>query len=228
MAILHALLAILVGSLGTLASQGLERKIFIFPEASNTAPAVLRTALQQPLTSFTVCLRSYTDLNRAYSLFSYTSGKSDNEFTIFKPKPDQYSLFVGGSIVTFSVVDYLNSKPHWENICMSWESATGIVQGWVNSQGMPRKGMKQGYTISSDASIILGQQQNSFGDGFDINQSFVGEITDVYLWGRVLSQEEMDLFRNRKPPSDYLIDWQPLNYEINDYVVVKPLFSSNM
>uniref|UniRef100_A0ACB8G7I5 Uncharacterized protein n=1 Tax=Sphaerodactylus townsendi TaxID=933632 RepID=A0ACB8G7I5_9SAUR len=114
------------GEFPFLLAAGLERKIFIFPEASNTAPAVLRTALQQPLTSFTVCLRSYTDLNRAYSLFSYTSGKSDNEFTIFKPKPDQYSLFVGGSIVTFSVVDYLNSKPHWENICMSWESATGI------------------------------------------------------------------------------------------------------
>ncbi|XP_048363257.1 serum amyloid P-component-like [Sphaerodactylus townsendi] len=227
MAILHALLIILVGSLGTLALQDLERKILIFPEATNTAHVVLRATSQQSLTSFTVCLKSYTDLSRAYSLFSYATRKSDNEFLIFKPKPNQYNLYVGGSIVTYSVADNRVPKPQWEHICMSWESATGIVQFWLNGESLPRKGMKKGYTIGSEASIILGQEQDSFGGGFDINQSFVGEIADLYLWGRVLSPEELVLVGNGGHLSDYLIDWRSLNYEIKGYVVVKPsLFHS--
>nr|XP_056709461.1 serum amyloid P-component-like [Euleptes europaea] len=226
MGILHTFLLVLVGSLGSLALEDLERKALIFPEASNTAHVVLRAARQQSLTSFTVCLRSYTDLNRAYSLFSYATRKSDNELLVFKPKSNQYSLYVGGSVVTFSIADNPVPKPQWEHICVSWESATGIVEFWLNGDHLPRKGVKKGYTIGSEASIVLGQEQDSFGGGFDVNQSFVGEITDVCLWDRVLSSDELALVGNGRRLSNYLVDWRSLNYEIKGYAVVKPsLFS---
>ncbi|KAL8184364.1 UNVERIFIED_CONTAM: hypothetical protein K2H54_015208 [Gekko kuhli] len=222
MKVLQSFLLVLVSSLGSLALQDLERKTLVFPEASITAYAVLRPARQQPLTSFTVCLRSYTDLSRAHSLFSYATRKADNELLLFKPKTNQYSLYVGGSVVTFSVADNPVPKLLPEHICVSWESATGIIQLWLNGVSLPRKGMKRGYTISPEASIVLGQEQDSFGGGFDINQSFVGEMTDVYMWDRVLSLDELALVQNGGRLSDPLIDWQSLNYEIKGYVVVKP------
>ncbi|XP_060110907.1 serum amyloid P-component-like [Heteronotia binoei] len=222
MKILQTFLLILVSSLGSLALQDLSKKTLVFPEESNAAHVVLRPARQQPLTSFTVCLKSYTDLSRAYSLFSYATKMSDNELLVFKPKPNQYSLYVGGSVVTFSVADNPAAKPRWEHICVSWESITGIVDLWLNGNSLPRKGMKKGYTISPEASIILGQEQDSVGGGFDINQSFVGEVMDVYMWGRVLSSDELGVVQNGGRLSNYLIDWQSLIYQINGYSVVKP------
>ncbi|KAL8184428.1 UNVERIFIED_CONTAM: hypothetical protein K2H54_016759 [Gekko kuhli] len=200
----------------------LERKAFIFPVESNTAHVVLRPARQQPLTSFTVCLRSYTDLTRAHSLFSYATRKADNELLLFKPNPFQYNLYVGWAVVTFSTADNSVPKPLREHICASWESATGIAELWLNGVRLPRKGMKRGYTIDPEASIVLGQEQDSFGGGFHINQSFVGEMTDVYMWGRMLSPEDQAALQNGGRPSDPLIDWQSLNHEIKGYVVVKP------
>ncbi|XP_015280437.1 PREDICTED: serum amyloid P-component-like [Gekko japonicus] len=200
----------------------LKQKTLVFPEASNTAHVVLRPARQQPLTSFTVCLRSYTDLSRAHSLFSYATRTVDNELLVFKPKPNQYSLYVGGSVVTFSVADNPVPKPLWEHICVSWESVTGIAELWLNGVSLPRKGMKRGYTIGPEASIVLGQEQDSFGGGFDTNQSFIGELMDVSMWDRVLSSDELVVIQNSGRLSNYLIDWQSLNYEIKGYVVVKP------
>lgn len=40
-------------------------------------------------------------------------------------------------------------------------------------------------------SVILGQDQDSFGGGFEAVQSFVGEISDVNMWDYVLSPETM-------------------------------------
>ncbi|KAL8184366.1 UNVERIFIED_CONTAM: hypothetical protein K2H54_015222 [Gekko kuhli] len=222
MKIQQSFLLVLVSSLGSLALEDLREKTFIFPEASSTGHVVFRPARQQPLTNFTVCLRSYTDLSRAHSLFSYATRKDDNELLIFKPTSNQISFYVGGSFVTFSVADNPVPKPLWEHICVRWESATGIAELWLNGVSLPRKGMKRGYTISPEASIVLGQEQDSFGGGFDINQSFVGEITDVYMWDRVLSAAEVLLIQYGGHPSDPLIDWQSLNYEIKGYVVVKP------
>ncbi|XP_077179580.1 mucosal pentraxin-like [Paroedura picta] len=222
MKLLQTFLLIFLSSLGSLAQQDLEKKTVVFPEQSSTAHVVLRPSRQQALTSFTVCLRAFTDLTRAYSLFSYATKKTDNELLVFKPKPNQYSLYVGNSVVTFTVTDRSAPKLQWEHICVSWESVTGIVELWLNGESLPRKGTKKGFTISPDASIVLGQEQDSFGGGFDVNQSFIGEIADVYLWGRVLSADELAIVQNGGRLSNYLIDWRSLNYDIRGYVVVKP------
>ncbi|XP_015280436.1 PREDICTED: serum amyloid P-component [Gekko japonicus] len=228
MKIRQTFLLILVSSLGSLALEDLKQKTLVFPEASNTAHVILRPVRQQPLTNFTVCLRSYTDLSRGHSLFSYATRKAYNELLVYKHKPNQYSLYVGGSMVTFSIADNPVPKPLWEHICVSWESVTGIAELWLNGVSLPRKGMKRGYTIGPEASIVLGQEQDSFGGGFDINESFTGEISDVFMWDRVLSSQEVVSVRYGDRLSNYLIDWQSLNYEIKGYVVVKPsTFSSS-
>lgn len=200
----------------------LEQKVFVFPEQSATNHVVVKANLPRPLTSFTVCLRYYTDLTRAYSLFSYASRRNDNELLLFKPKPNQYSLYVGSATVTFTLPEKLLSGPKWEHICVSWESATGLVELWLDEKPWPRKGLKKGYAIPAEASIVLGQEQDSFGGGFDLNQSLVGEIQDVCLWDRVLTPDELRLVWENRMLSDYLISWRSLNYEIKGYVVLKP------
>uniref|UniRef100_A0A8D2J9S9 Pentraxin family member n=1 Tax=Varanus komodoensis TaxID=61221 RepID=A0A8D2J9S9_VARKO len=204
----------------------LERKVFVFPESSNTSHVVLKATSRERLTSFTVCLRSYTDMTRAHTLFSYATETSDNEIVVFKSKPSEYSLYVGGQDVLFLFPERLTSKPSWEHICMSWDSDTGLVEFRLDGQPLPRNGLMKGHAVSAEAFIVLGQDQDSFGGSFDINQSFVGELTDVYMWDRVLSGDEMCHVWSKQVPSNPIINWRALNYEIRGYIVPKPsLFS---
>ncbi|XP_053134315.1 C-reactive protein-like [Hemicordylus capensis] len=210
----------LVSLSGSLAQQDLQGKTFIFPEASNTSHVVLKSKPEEPLTNFTVCLRSCTDLTRAYGLFSYATRKHDNAILLFKDKPNVYSLYVNNQSVTFTTEGNQSIKSAGEHICMSWESATGLVGFWLDGKPFPRKGLKKGDSIETEASILLGQKQDSFGGGFDVNQSFVGEMEDVYMYDRVLSPGEIKaLYYKHLPPSS-LINWRSLSFDIKGYVVL--------
>ena len=38
---------------------------------------------------------------------------------------------------------------------------------------------------------VIGQDQDSVGGGFDAYQAFVGEVSEVHVWNRVLSSAEI-------------------------------------
>lgn len=200
----------------------LKGKAFIFPTSSNTSHVLVRARPQEPLTSFTVCLRAYTDMTHPGTFFSYATHTTDNDIVLFKPKPSIYHLYVGDEFIDFFFLENLDSKPIWEHVCMSWESATGLVEFWLDGVRWPRYGMMKGYSVSAEASIVLGQDQDVLGGGFEPSQSFVGELTDVYMWDRVLSPKEVSRVRNGTLVSGYLINWRSLNFDIGDYVLVKP------
>uniref|UniRef100_A0A8C9L2Z8 Pentraxin family member n=1 Tax=Serinus canaria TaxID=9135 RepID=A0A8C9L2Z8_SERCA len=107
----------------------------------------------------------------------------------------------------------------WEHVCASWESSTGIAEFWLNGKPWPRKGLQRGYTVGATAAILLGQD---FGGGFDLYNSFSGELTDVYLWDTGLSPDKMRaaFLSLRLPPA--LLAWNSLSYEVKGDVVVKP------
>ncbi|CAM5176092.1 unnamed protein product [Eretmochelys imbricata] len=110
-----------------------------------------------------MCLRSFTDLTRPYSLFSYATKAQDNEILLFKPKPREYGLYVGGGgkeSVTFRVPE---NRMDWEHVCAGWESIMGIAEFWVNGKPLPSKGLQKGNSVSAKAVIILRQEQDSFG-----------------------------------------------------------------
>uniref|UniRef100_A0A0B8RX63 Pentraxin family member n=1 Tax=Philothamnus irregularis TaxID=1899461 RepID=A0A0B8RX63_9SAUR len=209
-------LACLSGSFGY---EDLSNKVFAFPAPSSTAAVVLQVSNQQPLTKLTVCLRYYTHLSRQYGLFSYATRSSDNDFLIFKTQSNEYGIYVGGSVVNFKVAS--KEKPSWDHICVSWDSRNGLVQLWLNGEVLPRQGLKKGYTISPKASIVLGQDQDSFGGDFDVNQSFVGEISDVNLWPWVLSPVQVRLSKNHLAVSGPLINWGSLSYTVKNEVFVE-------
>ena len=45
--------------------------------------------------------------------------------------------------------------------------------------------------IGNDGIVILGQDQDDYGDGFEQDQSFNGEIYNVNMWNRVLPADEI-------------------------------------
>ncbi|XP_067328770.1 C-reactive protein-like [Anolis sagrei] len=218
-------LLFLVSLVESLAQEDLQKKVFVFPVESDSAAVFLNVSIPQPLTSFTICLKYYSLLTREYSLFSYATKEQFNQILVIKPSQNQYRLWLGPVYVTFILPEKKDSKPGWEHICVSWASATGLVTLWLDGEPLPRMGLQKGYSISPEASIVLGQDQDSFGGGFDASQSFVGEMKDLYMWDRVLNTDEVGLVLSDYVFSDYLINWRALNYEIKNYVILEPSLS---
>nr|XP_007974764.1 C-reactive protein isoform X1 [Chlorocebus sabaeus] len=196
-------------------------KAFVFPKESDNSYVTLKTRLTKPLKAFTVCLHFYTELSstRGYSIFSYATKRQSNEILIFWSKDIGYSFTVGGSEILFEVPEVTVAPVH---ICTSWESASGIVELWVDGKPRVRKSLKRGYTVGEDASIILGQEQDSFGGSFETQQSLVGDIGNVNMWDFVLSPDEINTVYLGGPFSPNVLYWRALKYEVQGEVFIKP------
>ncbi|XP_062959737.1 serum amyloid P-component [Cynocephalus volans] len=200
------------------AQTDLSGKVFVFPRESSSDHVKLIPELEKPLQNFTLCIRAYTDLSRAYSLFSYNTPGKDNELLIYREKLGGYSLYIGRNKVTGKVIEEFPAPVH---ICVSWESSSGIAEFWVNGKPLVKKGLRQGYSVEAQPKIVLGQEQDSYGGGFDKSQSFVGEIGDLYMWDSLLSPEEIQLVYHGSALNPNILNWQALSYEIKGYVVIK-------
>ncbi|KAJ6654252.1 hypothetical protein lerEdw1_007349 [Lerista edwardsae] len=133
-------------------------------------------------------------------------------------RPGEYRVYVGGEFVPFKVPE---EPADWEHVCFGWESATGILEFWMNGKPWPRKSLKQGYTVSNAAFILLGQEQDHYGGSFDPYNSFSGEITDVYMWDFLLSPYKMRSAHQDLQLPLCSLGWKNLQYEIKGDMVVK-------
>ncbi|XP_029437477.1 serum amyloid P-component-like [Rhinatrema bivittatum] len=212
---------VLVAVLGS-SAEDMEENVFIFPKATATSHVILTPKTTSPLSRFTVCLRYYTDLTRPYSLFSFATSGKDNDILIYKENATVFSVSVGNEDLFFrGPVDTMS----WMHTCTSWDSSTGVVTLWINGKPLPRKAMKKGYSVKAQPIIILGQEQDSYGGGFDINQSFVGEITDVNMWDSVLSPNDVQLaLANVNWLVGNIISWKSQSYKSKGDVIIQPKF----
>ncbi|XP_076142661.1 serum amyloid P-component-like [Alosa pseudoharengus] len=198
--------------------QDLSGKMFTFPVESDTAHVILVPNQSKSLTAVTVCLRFFSDLTRAKSLFSLATPTNANAFLLFKD--NAYHVYQETSTRFAGLEDKQNE---WNSICATWDSQTGITQIWVNGKQSVRKGISKGGIISGTPSIILGQEQDSYGGGFNRGESFSGMLTDVHMWDKVLPYPEIALYMNHIPQKTdgNVINWRSLDFTANGYVIVE-------
>ena len=79
----------------------------------------------------------------------------------------------------------------WHYVCVTWDGQSSHVKMYLD--GIYKAGIaaKHFQVIAKDGFLVIGQEQDSFGGGFDKNQNFIGELTAVNIWNRVLSEEEI-------------------------------------
>uniref|UniRef100_A0A673BGC7 Pentraxin family member n=1 Tax=Sphaeramia orbicularis TaxID=375764 RepID=A0A673BGC7_9TELE len=190
-------------------ADNLSGKMFIFPQPTNTAQVMLTTSIQN-FSAFTVCFRSFTDLRRVHSFFSLATPSVFNEIRILKE---------GNNVEVAGQGYKLNT---WQSICTTWDSASGLVQLWLDGKPSSRKFISSGSNISGPIVIVLGQDQDSFGGGFDAAQSFVGMMSDVYMWDYVLSPCEIQRYMDeRNFPTGNVLNWGALEFVTMGRVLIE-------
>ncbi|XP_034467100.1 female protein-like [Hippoglossus hippoglossus] len=205
--------------------EDLSGRMFTFPQQSNTARVKLNIA-QQELSAVTLCHRSFTDLNRDHALFSLATSSKSNDFLIFWDEANkEMEPIIRDKKTEYKGFDY---KPNmWHSICTTWDSKSGLVQMWFDGIPSIKKFSTSGSNIKGTMMIILGQEQDSHGGGFDINQSFVGMMSDVHMWDYILSSCEIQNYvdEHHFTPGN-VINWNALDFQIVDKVVIEEKIQS--
>ncbi|XP_030250273.1 serum amyloid P-component-like [Sparus aurata] len=200
--------------------QDLSGKMFTFPEETDTAHVRLTTS-RQNLRAVTVCFRSFTDLQREHSLFSLSTPSAANDFLIVKKAADGViDILAKQNGKLFGGQNYrLNA---WLSICSTWDAASGLVQVWIDGKPSSRK-FTHSVNINGPIIIVLGQDQDNHGGGFDVKQSFVGMMSDVHMWDYVISPSEIQSYTQgfvSFTPGNVL-NWRLLEFQIIGKVLIE-------
>uniref|UniRef100_A0A3B5QGG7 Pentraxin family member n=2 Tax=Xiphophorus maculatus TaxID=8083 RepID=A0A3B5QGG7_XIPMA len=201
-------------------TQDISGRMFTFPLETNRAYVKFNTS-RRDFNAVTVCHRSFTDLKRDHMLFSLSTPNNPNDFLIFWDNTNkEMEAHIKNKKAEYGGRDYkLNT---WHSICTTWDAETGLAQLWFNGQPSIRKFTISGSNIGGPVNIIVGQEQDSHGGGFDMKQSFVGMMSDVHMWDYVLSACEIQNYvdeRNYTPGN--VLNWRALDYQIVDKVLLE-------
>ncbi|XP_006805601.2 sushi, von Willebrand factor type A, EGF and pentraxin domain-containing protein 1-like [Neolamprologus brichardi] len=129
------------------------------------------------------------------------------------------SYAVEGSDNAFLLIDYngwvmyVNGKERitdcpavntgqWYHIGVSWRSWDGDWRIYIN--GKPSdggKGLSVGTTIPAGGALVLGQDQDQRGEGFNPVESFVGSLSQLNIWDRVLTPQQIKVLASSCPAS---------------------------
>lgn len=187
---------------------------------SSTSNVKLNASAQQPITALTVCMRFFSSETRAQALFSLAVPSESNAFLLYKPSVGMYRLHVKGT--TLNIDRLPDNLDEWNSVCWTWESTSGLTTLWVNGKRSARKILERRGTLTGAPNIILGQDQDQYGGGFDRSQSFVGDITDVHLWDSVISPCQIRFYMEGDVFSlGNLLNWKNLQYSTTGSVYVE-------
>ncbi|KAB5587246.1 hypothetical protein PHYPO_G00011000 [Pangasianodon hypophthalmus] len=197
-----------------------ERKVFLFPEESDTAYVHVTPKKPLNLQAFTLCMHVATELNsqRETILFAYRTQHYD-ELNVWQEK-GRLSLYLrsSGDAAMFTLPPLSAFPTH---LCVTWDSSTGATAFWVDGRRSMLKIYRRGHQVDSDGAIVLGQDPDSYVGEFDSKQSFVGEITDLEMWDSVLSARQIkQVFEKQNIGlSGNVLDWNSLEYKIHGNVL---------
>ncbi|XP_038067159.1 sushi, von Willebrand factor type A, EGF and pentraxin domain-containing protein 1-like [Patiria miniata] len=163
----------------------------LFEHLSTTDYVMIDRALPD-LTEVTVAFWMRSEDTNYGSPFSYGAvdgygNQLSNAFTFM-----DYSGFVLYVNDSRHVSDVTANDGVWHHVAVTWSSIDGewviYKDGDVVDWG---EGLAEGAVIPGGGVFVLGQEQDSIGGDFASSEAFVGELTLLHVWARVLSSREI-------------------------------------
>ena len=111
------------------------------------------------------------------TIFSYASPANANAFLIWDPANVKITFAGQRDAVTgLNINDGANHR-----LTMSWESASGTMTLYDNGRQAWQGVLNRGGALGGNGKLVLAQDQDSFGGGFDPADAFQGQIVTAAL-----------------------------------------------
>jgi hypothetical protein len=141
-----------------------------------------------PTTQVTVefWMRS-ANATKAGTPFSYATAGVENALLLFDYR--NFEIQVAGHASGQSGVSANDGQ--WHHVALTWSSSSGDCRLYVDGLFRFQKLLAKGAVLNTTGYLVLGQEQDSRGGGFDTAQAFLGQMDEVRIWNTVRSQQEI-------------------------------------
>jgi len=119
--------------------------------------------------------------------FSYAVPGSDDEFTVFNYR--DFRIYRGSSSTPRTRISANDGA--WHHIAVTWRGSDGATKIYKDGNPVWNGTLAAGTTITSGGSLVLGQEQDSVGGGFNNREDFVGLLDEVAVYNEVLDDSEI-------------------------------------
>ncbi|NP_001291003.1 jeltraxin-like precursor [Esox lucius] len=175
-------------------------------------PYVTTSSPPPYLSALSVCLRYMVELEDDFTIFSLTQGSSWNLMLQSYSRVDRLSI--QPSLKLFSSYKQLYSnggRPPWTGLCVTWEKKTSVAQLWRDGKVSIRKRLF-GWEITGPPVLNIYRLE--------------GQVTDVEVWNRVLSRDEIrdymsGYYYNVNPGN--VLSWSKAAYSINKKIILEKI-----
>nr|XP_006813637.1 PREDICTED: uncharacterized protein LOC102800578 [Saccoglossus kowalevskii] len=151
----------------------------------NTYVDITGPATFPDINEVSMCYWTITTCINEHAIISYASPVNTNEFFVWITPVNKQGRIRMAESMSHNVD--LSLDANWHHVCVTWKSNDGEWQ--VYEDGVLRNSgnsLKSGATISGGGVLIAGQEQDTLGGGFDVNQAFAGTLTGVYIYDHVI------------------------------------------
>ncbi|XP_042293985.1 pentraxin-4 isoform X2 [Sceloporus undulatus] len=176
---------------GTICNVG---SMLVFPNASTENFAAFRPSFLTGLLELSLCSWVRTQARYLGTILSYATEENDNKLVLHgrdaAPRNAVHFVIGDPAFRELPVGRILDGK--WHHLCVLWSSIQGRYWFYVDRRVVSMGShFRKGYEIPPGGSLILGQEQDSLGGGFEPSESFVGFLAGLALWDRILAPGEV-------------------------------------
>ncbi|CAN9508600.1 unnamed protein product [Ophioblennius macclurei] len=164
--------------------------------------------------AFTLCMWIKSSASPGIGTpFSYGVPGQANEIVLIEWGNNPIELLINDKVAQLPI-EVRDGK--WHHICIAWTTRDGQWDAYQDGEKLGTgDNLAAWHPIKPGGVIILGQEQDVVGGRFDAGQAFVGELSQVNIWDRVLKPVEIQSMANC---SSYMpgniISWLASNVEV--------------
>uniref|UniRef100_A0A8D0CYJ6 Pentraxin 4, long n=1 Tax=Sander lucioperca TaxID=283035 RepID=A0A8D0CYJ6_SANLU len=170
--------------------------MLFFPSASAENYVTFSQTLPD-LPELSVCFWLRVEASHVGTLLSYATDDNDNQLVLYGPSYASSSSSSLDFVIGDPVYRRLPASPlldaRWHHVCVLWSSIQGHFWHYsdhrLTSSG---SNFRKGWEIPGGGSVVLGQEQDTVGGGFDPAEGFAGQVAGFRVWSRVLSPSEVE------------------------------------
>ncbi|KAM6377102.1 neuronal pentraxin-1 [Pluvialis apricaria] len=160
-----------------------------FPLRTNYMYAKVKKSLPE-MYAFSVCMWMKSNASPGMGTpFSYAVPGQANELVLIEWGNNPMEILINDKVAK---LPFVINDGKWHHICVTWTTRDGVWEAYQDgTQTGSGENLAPYHPIKPQGVLVLGQEQDTLGGGFDATQAFVGELAHFNVWDRKLSPGEV-------------------------------------
>ncbi|NWU19300.1 NPTX1 protein, partial [Dyaphorophyia castanea] len=160
-----------------------------FPLRTNYMYAKVKKSLPE-MYAFSICMWIKSSASPGMGTpFSYAVPGQANELVLIEWGNNPMEILINDKVAK---LPFAINDGKWHHICVTWTTRDGMWEAYQDgTQTGNGENLAPYHPIKPQGVLVLGQEQDTLGGGFDATQAFVGELAHFNVWDRKLSPGEV-------------------------------------